>query len=82
MARELLDVYEKRRIGKRGVRFWDVRRVGGLEKCGHRNARGGREQTKPKINALHLLGQFVPSVGRRTWVYLPSPRVDLFQDHS
>lgn len=36
------------------------------EKCGHRNTRGGRDQTKPKINVLHLLGQFAPSVGCRT----------------
>jgi hypothetical protein len=36
------------------------------EKCSHRNTRGGRDQTKPKINVLHLLGQFAPSVGYRT----------------
>ena len=41
-----------------------MRRVGN-EKCG-RNTRGGLEQTKPKINALHLLGQFAPSVGQGT----------------
>jgi len=41
------------------------------EKCGHRNTRGGRDQTKPKINVLHLLGQFAPSVGCRT-VYTSS----------
>lgn len=38
----------------------------GYEKCGYRNTRGGRDQTKPKINVLHLLGQFAPSVGCRT----------------
>lgn len=51
------------------------------EKCGHRNTRGGRDQTKPKINVLHLLGQFAPSVGCRT-VYTPVREVDLFHGHS
>lgn len=55
-----------------------MRRVEGLrEERGHRNTRGGREQTKPKINALHLLGQFAPSVGPRPALYTSG--VDLFQ---
>ena len=37
-----------------------------------------REETKPKINALHLLGQFAPSVGPAC-LLLPSPRLDLFR---
>lgn len=60
---------------KRNTETWrrssDMRHVGAekekvYEKCGHRNTRGGRDQTKPKINVLHLLGQFAPSVGCRT----------------
>ena len=67
---------------KRDTKTWrrssDVRHVGAekekvYEKCGHRNTRGGRDQTKPKINVLHLLGQFAPSVGCRT-VYTSSCR--------
>ena len=71
-----------KRVGGSGgripKRFRDVRCVEGLrEKRGHRNTRGGREQTKPKINALHLLGQFAPSVGPRPALYTSG--VDLFQ---